>query len=374
MGVQDAERYRENWQDEVDSAALYRAMAEGTDGRRAEIYRRLADVEERHAAFWGERLARAGVAAGPARPSVRARVLAFLARRVGADLVLPIVAADETRNQGMYDDQPEAGGTSLAADERAHARTLQSLAGEPGGGGIARREGRHRSVGGNALRAAVLGANDGLVSNLSLVMGVAGALAGAALEPQVVVIAGWAGLLAGASSMAIGEWVSVQSAREAGERELRVEAREIAEMPEEEAEELHLLYEAKGLPPDQAGEVAARLMADPDRALDAMAREELGLDPDELGGSPWTAAGTSFLLFAVGAVVPVLPFLFLSGTAAVGVSVAASGLALFALGAAITLFTGRSVWFSGARQLLVGLVAAGLTYGVGALLGVTVAG
>jgi VIT1/CCC1 family predicted Fe2+/Mn2+ transporter len=235
---------------------------------------------------------------------------------------------------------------------------------------VAQIEGRHRAASGNALRAAVLGANDGLLSNFSLVMGVAGAdLAG-----RAVLVAGIAGLLAGAGSMALGEWISVQSSRELYQRQIAIEAVELAEAPEEEEEELALIYQAKGVPEAEARALAARLLGDRTAALDALAREELGIDPAELGGSPWVAAGTSFVLFALGAIVPVLPFVFLSGLAAVAVSVAASALALLGIGAAITLLTGRSALYSGDRQVLFGLAAAALTWGVGHAIGVAVGG
>ena len=374
------ERYRGNWQSEIDAAVLYRAMAEGEENAPvAELYERLAAAEDRHATFWAERLEDAGRAPGPPRPSGRARVLAWLARRCGAALVAPTVAADERRDQGMYDDQPETAGTGMRADERGHARVLARALSATHSSGLSgsqlvRVEGRHRGLGGNALRAAVLGANDGLVSNASLVMGVAGAAAGGAIAPGSIAIAGVAGLLAGAGSMAMGEWISVTSAREAAQRQLDVEADELAEHPEEEAEELRLIYQARGLEESEARRIAERLMRDPDLALEAQARDELGIDPDDLGGSPRVAAATSFLLFALGAVIPVVPFVVFTGGTAVLVSVFASALGLFALGAAITLFTGRGVLLSGVRQLLIGAGAAAVTYGVGALLGVTVAG
>jgi vacuolar iron transporter family protein len=179
-----------------------------------------------------------------------------------------------------------------------------------------------------------------------------------------------AGLLAGASSMALGEWVSVKSSRELAERELRVEADELELAPEEEREELQLIYEAKGIPPEEAKQLSSRLLSDKDTALGVLAREELGLDPDDLGGSPRVAAITSFVLFAFGALFPVLPFMFASGNLAVAISIVLSGFTLFAVGAAITLFTGRSVWITGGRQVVLGLGAAGLTYGLGRVLGV----
>jgi VIT1/CCC1 family predicted Fe2+/Mn2+ transporter len=249
---------------------------------------------------------------------------------------------------------------------------MRAIVGKAGieGNALARFEGRHRAIGGNALRAAVLGANDGLVSNLSLVMGVAGA----ELSGQAIMVTGLAGLLAGACSMAMGEWLSVQSARELNQRQIAIEAEEIATVPEEEQQELALIYEAKGLTEEEAKVIAAKLMADKDSALDALTREELGIDPQELGGSAWAAAGTSFVLFAGGAILPVAPFMLLAGTHAVIVSLLVSALALFLIGAAITLLTGRSAFFSGSRQLLFGLAAASVTYGIGRLLGVTLAG
>ncbi|HBY93069.1 MAG TPA: rubrerythrin family protein, partial [Chloroflexi bacterium] len=231
-------------------------------------------------------------------------------------------------------------------------------------------EGRHRATSGNALRAAVLGANDGLVSNLSLVMGVAGA----ELAGKAILITGLAGLLAGATSMAMGEWLSVQSSRELYQRQIEIEAEEISANPKEEEEELALIYQAKGLAADQARELAARLIADEATALDTLAREELGINPEELGGSAWEAAATSFFLFAIGAIIPVSPFIFLSGLTAVFASLLLSAAALFLIGAGITLLTGRSVLYTGLRQVLFGLVAAGFTYALGRLIGVSIGG
>jgi VIT1/CCC1 family predicted Fe2+/Mn2+ transporter len=229
-------------------------------------------------------------------------------------------------------------------------------------------EDQHRAKQGNALRAAVLGANDGLVSNLSLVMGVAGA----SLGRQEILITGLAGLIAGSCSMAMGEWVSVTSARELMQRELAVERRELEESPDEERDELIAIYESKGLSETQAASVAEGLMANPAAALDTHAREELGIDPDDLGGSPWQAAGASFLLFCVGAIPPIIPYVFVGGTTAIVISLVLSGIALFAIGALITRLTDRSPLKSGARQLAIGFAAAAVTYGVGAVIGTAV--
>jgi len=277
-------------------------------------------------------------------------------------------------NRKSVPPQPEAVAGGLPAAERSHARIIEALAapspGAFGGATIARLEGRHRALGGNALRAAVLGANDGLCSNLSLVMGVAGA----DLGPHAILVTGLAGLLAGACSMALGEWLSVSTTRESYQRQIKTEADELEQVPEEEEEELALIYQAKGLPVDQAKGLAQRLIANKATALDTLVREELGIDPDELGGSAWAAAGTSFLLFAIGAIFPVAPYFWVERSPAVIASLAASGLALFLIGAGTTLFTGLGVWFSGLRQLLIGFAAAGVTYGVGKLIGVAITG
>ncbi len=369
------QRYRENWQDEIDSAYLYTTLAD-IEGQSplAEVYRRLAAVETGHAAFWEDQMRAARQTVPPRRPTWRPRTMAWLARRFGPGFILPTLSGLEQVGSQHYDRQSEARGTGLPADEKSHARLLQTITGSLGGGleggSVAQLEGRHRTAGGNALRAAVLGANDGLVSNLSLVMGVAGA----ELAGRGILITGLAGLLAGAGSMALGEWLSVQSSRELYQRQIGLEARELAERPAEEEAELALIYQAKGLSPEQARQVAAQIISNPASALDTLAREELGVDPEELGGSAWEAAATSFFLFAVGAIIPVLPFAFLSGLPAIAVSVLVSALGLFVIGAGITLMTGRSVLFSGLRQVLFGLAAAALTFGIGRLIGVSIGG
>jgi VIT1/CCC1 family predicted Fe2+/Mn2+ transporter len=258
----------------------------------------------------------------------------------------------------------------MAADESSHARLLSNITGGMEGGRLAQLEGRHRAAGGNALRAAVLGANDGLVSNLSLVMGVAGA----ELSNTAILITGFAGLLAGAISTALGEWLSVQSSRELYEHQIGIERAEIASAPQEEAEELALIYQSRGIEAEQARLMAQQIMQDPAGALDTLAREELSVNPEELGGSAWEAAITSFVLFALGAIIPVFPYIFLEGMMAVFVSVACSMVGLFIIGAGITLFTGKSVLFSGVRQMAFGLAAAAVTYAIGRLIGVNLAG
>jgi VIT1/CCC1 family predicted Fe2+/Mn2+ transporter len=369
----DAARFRTNWQEEIDAAATYRALAEIEPvDKLAEVYRRLAASEEAHIDFWEGKLRDAGAKVPARKPSVRARVVIFLARRFGTSSMIPALAMQEQEGRYGYDDQPDAIAANLPVVEHSHARLLSTISHGPvsgmEGGLLARLEGRHRAVGGNALRAAVLGANDGLVSVLSLVMGVAGAHSSNA----AILIAGLAGTLAGACAMAMGEWLSVQSARELAQRQIAIERDELAEAPDEEQEELSLIYQAKGLAREEADTLAAKLMADKENVLDTLTREELGIDPGELGGSAREAAIASFLLFFVGAVAPVAPFVFLSGTAAILTSLAASGLALFLIGAAITLLTGRSVLSSGLRQLFIGMAAAAVTFGIGRLIGISV--
>lgn len=368
-------RYTANLQGEVDGSALYRTLSQTEKNPElAQVYARLGAVEEAHAEFWKRKIAAIGQHVPRLHPSFRTRALAWLARRFGPAFVLPTINALEQMDSGIYTTQPDAVAGGLPAAERSHARIVEALAAPAPGGfsgsAIARLEGRHRGLGGNALRAAVLGANDGLCSNLSLVMGVAGA----DLSPHAILVTGLAGLLAGACSMALGEWLSVSTTRESYQRQIKTEADELEQVPEEEEEELALIYQAKGLPEDQAKALAQRLIANKETALDTLVREELGIDPDELGGSAWAAAGTSFLLFAIGAIFPVAPYFALAGSPAVIASLAASGSALFLIGAGTTLFTGLRLWFSGARQVLVGFAAAGVTYGVGKLIGVAIAG
>jgi len=358
------------------SAALYAGLAEGATGQRREIFTELAKVERKHAEHWAGKLTELGEPVpGVARPDPRTRMLSWLARRFSADAVLPYVERAERADAGLYQHDPDAT-AAMAADERSHARVLTRLRhrgadqGNRGGGydddpkAIARRERWHRGDRSGALRAAVFGVNDGLVSNTSLVMGFAGS--GAA--HTVILFAGLAGLLAGAFSMAAGEYISMRSQREAYQREISLEAEELREDPAAEAEELALIYRAKGVDAEEAERIAATIMEDQDAALDTMAREELGLNPDELG-SPWAAAFSSLLAFTVGAVVVVIPYLFGSGLAALVAAIALACLALFAVGATIGLLNGRTPVRAGIRQLLVGGAAALLVFGIGHLIG-----
>ncbi|HPH97211.1 MAG TPA: VIT1/CCC1 family protein [Anaerolineaceae bacterium] len=373
--LKEVQLYRENFQNEVDSAFLYRTLA-GLEKQEnlSQVYLHMAQAEEEHTGFWEKKLADAGAPVKGRKPTWRAQALAVLAKQFGPGFVLPTLIGKEKDGGNAYSGQEEARETTMAAEERSHERLLTTIVsksrGGMEGGMLAALEGRHRSGGGNALRAAVLGANDGLVSNLSLVMGVAGA----DLSGHTILITGLAGLLAGAGSMALGEWLSVQSSRELYAHQIEIEKRELALIPEEEQAELALIYQAKGLSREAAQDLAKKIMENESSTLDTLAREELGVDPEELGGSAWEAAFTSFFLFAIGAIIPVAPFIFTSGMTAIFISLAVSALGLFGIGAAITLLTGRNVFVSGFRQVLFGLVAAGLTFVIGRIIGVSISG
>jgi VIT1/CCC1 family predicted Fe2+/Mn2+ transporter len=365
-----ARRWRELLASERDAEALYSRIAASETGERREIFTELASVERRHAAHWEGKLRAAGeTVPPPGRPSLRTRLLAAAARRFSTSRVLPLIERGERADAGVYDNEPDAA-PGMAADEHGHARTIAKLidGGRPDPRQrIARRERWHRTDRSGALRAGVFGVSDGLVSNTALVMGVAGS--GAA--HKVILLTGIAGLLAGAFSMAAGEYVSMASQREMYEREIALEAQELEEKPEEERDELALLYRAKGLPRDDAQRLAGQIMSDRKAALDTLVREELGLDPTELG-SPLSAAVSSLLTFASGALVVILPYFFGGGTAALVAAIVLAGLALLAVGGGIGMLNGRSLLRSGLRQLLLGGAAALVTFGIGHLIGATV--
>ena len=360
----------QNLLDERDGAALYDALAKvERDPDRARSFRDLAAGERRHAEIWARKLEKEGAALPPERASSRVRALIWLARRLGTTAVLPLVLETEGNDAEKYQKQ---GGeaTAMAEEERAHRTVLAGMGrGQPQGARalIAARERWHRGGRAGAIRAAVFGMNDGLVSNLSLVLGVAGAVN----EPRTILITGFAGLLAGAFSMAAGEYTSVASQRDLLARPVALERREVEEAPEEEAAELALLFKQKGLSTEQASRTAAELFKNPEHALDTLVREELGLDPEDLG-SPIQAALSSLVTFAVGAAVPVLPFLFLVGSAAVGTAAGLAGTVLAAVGALVAFLSGTSVPRGAARMVGLAALAAGITYGVGRLFGATV--
>ena len=369
---------------ERDAIFLYDALASiEKDEQRASAFRRIAANERRHADVWARKLEERGadVPAPPARPRLRVAIIVLLARLFGTRAVSDLVTALEGDEEDIYQAQSSPEVAAIAVDEREHAEIWRQLklGRTPGAGDeIAARERWHRSGRSGTLRAVIFGVSDGLVSNLALVMGVAGAAntaassAAPAGNEKFIVLAGIAGLLAGAFSMAAGEYISMQSQRELFERQIALERAELEAMPEEEQAEMAALYRAKGFPPDEAEAIAARLFENPELALDTLIREELGLDPSELG-SPVGAASGSFVAFALGAAVPVIPYLLASGSSAFVASIVLSLVALFLVGAAVSLLTGRGFLFSGARQVLIGAAAAVVTLAVGSLIGVAAA-
>jgi VIT1/CCC1 family predicted Fe2+/Mn2+ transporter len=406
----DLEQSLENLKLERDAIQLYDQLATiEKDPARAAAFRTIAGNERRHAEVWASRLTELGAAVPPAGgPRFRVRAIIGLARILGTHAVKDLVLALEGDEEDIYMAQAAPEVEAIAADEREHAAIWKRLSADHSNGAdaagrsqaipagaraavragaaghaaaaeglsapteIASREGWHRAGRSGTLRAVIFGVSDGLVSNLALVMGVAGA--GAAVgEGRFVLLAGIAGLLAGAFSMAAGEYISMQSQRELFERQIALERAELEAMPDEEEAELAAVYRAKGFTPEEARTIAKRMFVDPEHALDTLVREELGLDPAELG-SAWGAAFGSFVAFALGAIVPVVPYLFGSGAAAFWVAITASLAALFLVGAGVSLLTGRSLVFSGARQVGIGATAAVVTYFVGTAIGVSVAG
>jgi VIT1/CCC1 family predicted Fe2+/Mn2+ transporter len=358
--------WRENLQDERDGITLYEGLAAlESDPKRADTLRAIAIAERKHAALWESKLSALGVAE-TYTPSARVRALLWLAGRIGPKAILPLVMQAEARDADKYQRQG-ADASALAADERLHRATLGALGKGVGAGSrldIAGREGWHRGGQAGNLRAAVFGMNDGLVSNLSLVLGVAAAGSG----HDTLVLTGVAGLLAGAFSMAVGEYVSVSSQRDVLNRQVELERRELIDAPEEEAEELAHLLQQKGLSREQALAASAEIMKNPEAALDTLVREELGLNPDDLG-SPVGAAASSFGTFAVGACVPLLPFALLAGRAAVVVSAVLGGAVLAVVGGLLGFLSGASPLRSGLRMFGLAALAAGATTLIGTLLG-----
>lgn len=347
-------RYLKNLRIERDNAALYTRLAELVDDPRlARAYRRIAEGERGSADFWCARLAELGVTAPASHPRLRVRLLGRLAQWFGTGFVMPRVVRLE------HADHIET--PVDRAGHRFHFITAD---------GRGSRAERQRGAGGNTLRASVLGANDGLVSNASLVMG----MAGAASDNHVVLLAGIAGLVAGACSMALGEWLSVNSSREYYQAQITERAERLAVAPDEGERSIARIYRDKGLEDAQAEHLAEHLAESPVTALDTLVREDLGIDPADLGGSAWSASISSFCFFAFGALFPVAPYIFLGGDTALYTSIASTfiGLCLIAIGT--SLFTGRSLGFSIVRQLAITAAAAAVTFGVGHVFGTAVMG
>jgi vacuolar iron transporter family protein len=361
-----------NLQTEIDACFLYQKLAEHeSDETLANVYRQMSGIERGHAEAFAkkENISLENLF----RPSWRARTINTIGKVFGYNLVLGTLLDTEKSISGAMIATRKKKKLEITGSEANHVKILKSIIQHEGSVSklqISKFEKRHRSVGGNAIRAAVLGGNDGLVSNFSLVMGIAGATQG----EQGVLLAGLAGLLAGALSMALGEWISVTSSKELYENQMKLEMEELETNPEGEMQELALIFMAKGIAEAQATQMAKDAMKDKSQAHKLLVSEELGINEEELQGSAIEAAISSFILFAIGAIIPVLPFIFTSGFKAIFLSTGLSALGLFLIGAAITLFTGRNVWKSGLRQVVFGLAAAAITFGIGRLIGVAVAG
>jgi vacuolar iron transporter family protein len=331
----------ERWRSEKTASYLSAAVAAAEpDPGKAALFREMAGAAEAQAAILAKDLPEVP----PFTPSLRSRVTAFLIRTFGPRAMRPVLSASKVRGVSVYSGKVQTGHSWPTSVEDVGRR--------------------HKSYGGGTLRAGVFGVNDGLVSNTCLVMGVAGAAA----EPSVLILTGVAGLLAGAFSMAAGEFISMLSQKEMFEHQIAQERDELERYPKEEAEELALIYAARGLPLAEARDVATKLIANPEQALDTLAREELGLNPDDLG-SPIGAALSSFIAFSIGAILPLIPFLLGLGSA-IAIAAAISGAALFVVGAALSLFSGKGALLGGLRMLLIGTAAAGATYGIGSLFNV----
>lgn len=339
----------ENWSEEKRSAFLYSTIAAyETDPLHQKLFHDLAKAANKQAEIWENVLKKSGEKIpGKYIPDFRTRLVAWLAQHLGTKPLRFILSAMKVRGMSIY---------SGAQPDEKIISTIPS------------HENRHKSVtsAGN-LRAAVFGVNDGLISNVSLILGVAGANA----DHRYILLTGIAGLLAGACSMAAGEYISVQSQREFFEYQINLEKSELEEYPEEEAHELAIIYQARGLPQLDAEKLAQLMISDPEKALNTLAREELGLNPNDLG-SAVGASISSFLSFATGAFIPMIPFLFGKYSWNLLASILLTGLALLAIGATLSLFTSRSALKSGLRMLLIGCIAGSLTYGLGHLIGVSV--
>lgn len=362
---------KKNIQTEIDTSFLYLKLSENQeDESLAKVYKQMSEIERSHAEHFAQK---AGISIEKlARPSWRARFLNIIGKTLGYDWILGVLMdTEKTISKGLITEKKKQNQT-ITGMETNHVKILRSILEKDkktAGIHLSKFEKHHRSVGGNAIRAAVLGGNDGLVSNFSLVMGVAGASS----SGGAVLLAGIAGLLAGALSMALGEWISVKSSQELYENQMNLEMEELQSNPEVERKELALIYMAKGISEEQANSMADEMMKDIGKAHQFLVKEELGINAEDLKGSAIEAAVFSFILFAVGAIVPVIPFLFLKGHTAIILSTVLSAVGLFLIGAGITLFTGRNVWFSGFRQVAFGLAAAAISFGVGKLIGVSLA-
>ena len=354
---------RENLADERSSAWLYGVLATAEEGRAADLFARLRTESEKQAEIWAQELKQTGVEPPSWRPGLRAHIVGSLVRHLGPRRMLPVLSGMKVRGLGIY----RGAGLAEYIDRTDGALVSPVASAEPPVAPAVEESWHRAARGGGALRAAVFGVNDGLVSNASLIFG----MAGANVSPHLVIVAGTAGLLAGGFSMATGEYISVRTQRELLEYQLELERRELETMPEEEIAELTLIYEAKGIEHGAAAALARRMVADPKLGLATLAREELGLDPLALA-SPVAAAVSSFVSFCAGAFVPLIPWLASGGPTALIATVAITLAALLSVGALMSLLTGRRLIWSALRMALLGAAAAAATYAIGRLLGVSV--
>ena len=364
----DVHAFEHHWQDEADAAFLYRALASvEPDAKKRDVYARLAAVEDRHVEVWAKLLSDLGHPPGAFRPTARARLLAWLGRRFGPGFLLPHLLREEGREVKGYLDlhqrtprgAPGGGEALLLARESAeHASELAGISGKSA-------EPWHRTESGGFLRNVVYGFNDGLTANFGLVAGVIGATAVA--QHQAIVVAGVAGLIADALSMGSSGYLAAKSEAEVYAHEIAMERDEIALMPEVERDELALIYESKGMAPESAMALATEVMADPQRMLDEQVQEELGISAPHM--SPLREGWVTGLATAFGAVIPVFPFFVLQGAPAIVLSFVLSMASHFLVGAARSVFTGRSLFRSGFDMFVVGLGVAVVGYFVGDWIG-----
>lgn len=346
------------WQSEKTAAYLSNAVAGNeTDPTRAKLFRNMSASAE----------AQAGILAKDLKPvprfapSLRARITAFLLRVLPPRAMRHVLSASKVRGVSVYRS------AVVSSDDKAGSSSKEAATGHPWPTSVEEIGRQHKNYASGTLRAGVFGVNDGLVSNTCLVMGVAGA----GTSASVILLTGVAGLLAGAFSMGAGEFISMLSQREMFEHQIAQEKDELERYPKEEAEELALIYEARGIPIEEARHLASHLIENPEKALDALTREELGLNPEELG-SPVGAAISSFFTFCVGASMPLIPFVLGYGRDGILIAAAIAGAALFCVGTALSLFSGRNAFVGGARMLVIGAAAAGATYFIGTLFGASV--
>ncbi len=363
MAQPDIQQWLHHWQDEADAAYLYLALAgQETDPHKKDVYIKLAGVEERHVQMWGKLLGEHGHEVGRTQPSFNARVRAWFGRRFGTRYLLPLLLREEGQEVKGYLDLhresslPDAQEVSLqlAKESAAHAGTLADLAGKGN-------EPWHKTGSGGFLRNVVYGFNDGLTANFGLVAGVIGA----AVQPHVIMISGVAGMIADALSMGSSGYLAAKSEQEVYAHEIAMEKEEIRLMPEIEEEELALVYQAKGVDPRTARQMASEVMQDPVRALGEQVREELKIG--EAHATPFKEGWVTGVATAIGAFIPVAPFLVLTGRAAILMAFVIAMLSHFAVGAARSFFTGRGVLRSGVDMFVIGMGVAAVGYLVGNL-------